>query len=244
MKKYETLIFDLDNTLIDNNQAMKYALTTLVTRLGLEHKEKEFEEWMAFDTDYWHRWERGQVILPKSVQTLEEKKVYLRTNLFIQFFKTQGVEIDFPTALFACKFYYDMLGVDIVEIENASELLRELSPNYEILIATNGNTQTADKKLEKANLLPYVEDVISSDQIGFSKPMPQFFEALFERAKNKKKETMLLIGDSLSTDILGGNQNGIDTCWFNPNYEQAKEEIQPTMTIHKLLQLKRHLEQK
>ena len=52
---------------------------------------------------------------------------------------------------------------------------------------------------------------------------------------------MLLIGDSLSTDILGGNQNGIDTCWFNPNYEQAKEEIQPTMTIHKLLQLKRHL---
>ena len=137
-----------------------------------------------------------------------------------------------------------MLGVDIVEIKNASELLRELSPNYEILIATNGNTQTADKKLEKANLLPYVEDVISSDQIGFSKPMPQFFEALFERAKNKKKETMLLIGDSLSTDILGGNQNGIDTCWFNPNYEQAKEEIQPTMTIHKLLQLKRHLEQK
>ena len=98
--------------------------------------------------------------------------------------------------------------------------------------------------MEKANLLPYVEDVISSDQIGFSKPTPQFFEALFERAKNKKKETMLLIGDSLQTDILGGNQNGIDTCWFNPNYAQAKEEIQPTITIHKLLQLKRHLEQK
>ena len=131
-----------------------------------------------------------------------------------------------------------------MEIENASELLRELSPNYEILIATNGNTQTADKKLEKANLLPYVEDVIRSDQIGCSNPTPLFFEALFERAKNKKKETMLLIGDSLQTDILGGNQNGIDTCWFNPNYEQAKEEIQPTMTIHKLLQLKRHLEQK
>ena len=85
----------------------------------------------------------------KSVQTLEEKRVYLRTNLFIQFFKTQGVEIDFPTAVFACKFYYDMLGVDIVEIENASELLRELSPNYEILIATNGNTQTADKNWKK-----------------------------------------------------------------------------------------------
>ena len=148
---------------------MKYALTALVTRLGLEHKEKEFEEWMAFDTDYWHRWESGQVILPKSVQTLEEKRVYLRTNLFIQFFKTQGVEIDFPTAVFACKFYYDMLGVDIVEIENASELLRELSPNYEILIATNGNTQTADKNWKKANLLPYVEDVISSRSNWFFK---------------------------------------------------------------------------
>lgn len=241
MQKYKTLIFDLDNTLIDNNRSMMYAFQQLLDFLQLPCTSAMKQDWLAFDSYYWHQWESGKIVLPDSVQTLEDKRIYLRTNFFRDFFKQYGIFISFETSLKICDLYYSSLGIDIVTIEDANQLLRDLYGIYEIVIATNGQTKTAYKKLEKANLLPYVEDVISSDQIGFSKPMPEFFQVLFERVKNKEKDKMLLIGDSLNTDILGGIQNGIDTCWFNPNQQPSPSEIQPTMTIHKLLQLEKRL---
>ena len=71
--------------------------------------------------------------------------------------------------------------------------------------------------------------------------MPEFFDILYRTTKNKDKSTMLLIGDSLTTDILGGMKNGIDTCWFNPNNNELPKEYYPTMTINKLLQLKKKI---
>ena len=241
MQKYKTLIFDLDNTLIDNNRSMIYAFEQLLNFLQLPCTSAMKQDWLDFDSYYWHQWESGKIILPDSVQTLEDKRVYLRTNYFRDFFRKYKIFISFETALKICDLYYSSLGVDIVEIEGASTLLQSLHNNYEIVIATNGQTETAYKKLEKSNLLPYIENVVSSDQIGFSKPMPEFFQVLFERVKNKEKDKMLLIGDSLNTDILGGNRNGIDTCWFNPSSQAIQNNVQPTMTIQKLLQLKKEL---
>ncbi|MGM9834854.1 MAG: HAD-IA family hydrolase [Bacilli bacterium] len=239
MSKYETLIFDLDDTLIDNNLSIKYAFTTIINQLEIEYSDDLFFKWKKFDTAYWHTWESGNMIIPDSIKTLEDKITYLRANRFVIFFKE--LKIDFETAVAINELYCSMLGVNIVEIENACKLLQELNSDYEIIIATNGPKDAAINKLEKANLKSYISSIICSEEIGFSKPMPEFFNFLYDKIQNKDKNKMLLIGDSLTTDILGGMNNGIDTCWFNPNNNSLPEEYCPTMTINRLLQLKKKI---
>ena len=239
MRKYETLIFDLDDTLIDNNQSIKYAFTIMINQLGIPFSNELFEKWKKFDTAYWHTWESGNMFIPDSVKTLEDKITYLRANRFILFFKE--LHLNFETAISLNDIYCSMLGVNIMEIPDASKLLQELNSNYEILIATNGPKDAAINKLEKAKLDSYISFIVSSEEVGYSKPMPEFFEFLYQKTQNKDKNKMLLIGDSLTTDILGGMKNGIDTCWFNPNDVLLPEEYKPTMTVNKLLELKRKL---
>lgn len=239
MSKYETLIFDLDDTLIDNNLSIKYAFTTIINQLEIEYSDDLFFKWKKFDTAYWHTWESGNMIIPDSIKTLEDKITYLRANRFVIFFKE--LKIDFETAVAINELYCSMLGVNIVEIENACKLLQELNSDYEIIIATNGPKDAAINKLEKAKLKSYISSIICSEEIGFSKPMPEFFNFLYDKTQNKDKNKMLLIGDSLTTDILGGMNNRIDTCWFNPNNNSLPEEYCPTMTINRLLQLKKKI---
>lgn len=239
MSKYETLIFDLDDTLIDNNQSIKYAFTVMINELGLEYSDELFSKWKKFDTAYWHTWESGNMIIPDSIKALEDKITYLRANRFILFFKE--LELNFNSAVTLNELYCSMLGVNIVEIENAGKLLQELYQHHEILIATNGPKEAAINKLEKAKLMSYISSMVCSEEIGFSKPMPEFFDCLYNKTQNKDKSRMLLIGDSLTTDVLGGMNNGIDTCWFNPNNSSLPEEYCPTITINKLLQLKKKL---
>lgn len=239
MSKYETLIFDLDDTLIDNNESMKYAFTVVINELGLDYKDELFLKWKHFDTTYWHIWQSGKMTIPKSIKTLEDKKAFLRAKRFLLFFQKLG--LDFNSAIALNELYCRMLGINIVEIENASNLLQELYHHHEILIATNGPKEAAMSKIEKAKLKPYISSIICAEDVGFSKPLPEFFDYLYNKTPNKDKRKMLLIGDSLTTDILGGMNNGIDTCWFNPNNNSLPEEYCPTMTINKLLELKKKL---
>lgn len=239
--KYKTLIFDLDDTLIDNNESIKYAFLVIVELLNIDYREELFKLWKKFDTFYWHNWESGKMHIPNTITTLEEKITFLRTNRFILFFKNLNFDLDFYTAMKINKVYCDMLGVNIVEIEGARELLKLLYFKYDLLIATNGPRDAALKKIEKAILSPYISNVITSEEVGFSKPMSEFFEYLCSKSKNKDRRKMLLIGDSLTTDILGGMNNGIDTCWFNPSNEPLPSKFTPTMTINRLLELKKKL---
>ena len=176
------------------------------------------------------------MIIPDSIKNLKDKITFLRATRFILFFKE--LNLDFNYAVTLNELYCNMLGVNIVEIKNAGKLLQELYQHYEILVATNGPKEAAINKLEKARLRSYVSAIVCSEDVGFSKPMPEFFDYLYNKAQNKDKSKMLLIGDSLTTDILGGMNNGMDTCWFNPNNSSLLKEYCPTMTINKLLQLK------
>lgn len=241
MKNYKTLIFDLDDTLIDNTASINYSFKCILKLLNIEYNDYLFLMWMKYDKEYWHIWESGNMYIPKSIQTLEHKITYLRANRFILFFKELNIDLDFDTASKLNEVYCSMLGVNIIEVENASKLLESLTNEYEILIATNGPKEAAYNKLKKAKLNEYITDLISSEDIGFSKPMKEFFDFLFNVSKNKDKNEMLLIGDSLTTDIKGGMDNGIDTCWFNPNNQELKGEYTPTIIIDNLLQLRKRL---
>lgn len=239
MNKYSTLIFDLDDTLIDNEKSVKYAFLMILNQLKIKFSNELFEKWLKFDISYWHIWESGKMLIPDIITSQKDKITYLRANRFILFFKELNLKFEEATQI--NDLYCNMLGVNIAEIEGANNLLEELSFDYEILIATNGPKSAALNKVKKVNLDSYISYIISSEDVGFSKPMSEFFNYLCIKCQTKDKSKMLLIGDSLTTDIQGGMNNGIDTCWFNPKNNPLPQEFHPTMTINKLLQLKKKL---
>ena len=112
-----------------------------------------------------------------------------------------------------------------------------IAPLYELYIVTNGTTETQYKRLGDSGLSPYFKDIFISGEIGSRKPMKAFFDHCFEKAPHLSPEDVLIIGDSLSSDILGGNNTGIDACWMNAENKINDTAAVPTYEIHKLAEL-------
>ena len=239
MKKYETVIFDLDDTLIDNHESIKYAFKMVLEVLNISYSEPMLDEWKRHDTLYWHSWETGNLVVPDYITKLEDKITYLRATRFIRFFSM--LNLSFDDAVSLNEIYCNNLGVNIKEINGASDLLNSLYDKYEIVIATNGPRDAAISKIEKANINSYISLLVSSGEVGYSKRNKEFFDYMIDNVNNKDKNKMLLVGDSLSTDILGGMNNNIDTCFYNPNNIIVPDEYNPTICVNKLLELKKRL---
>ncbi|MGN0973599.1 MAG: HAD family hydrolase [Bacilli bacterium] len=241
MKKYKTLLFDLDDTLIDNAESIKYAFFCVTKYLNIPYDDNIGEIWYKFDTLYWNSWENGNLSIPENIKTIEEKVIFLRTNRFIKFFEQYNIVISKDEAININNIYCNNLSENVKEIDNAHEVINYLSKNYELVIATNGAKVATNKKLEKINIDKYISYIVASEEAGYGKPMPEFFDFMLKKINNENKHEMLLIGDSLNTDILGGMKNNIDTCWFNKNNIDLPPTYKPTITINKLLELKKIL---
>ena len=121
MNKYETIFFDLDDTIINNTESVRYAFKLLIDELGVEYSDELFERWLDFDKYYWHDFEIGNVLFPEEIEKTEEKLEYLRANRFLTFFKDKN--LDLKTARLLNKVYCANLSVNIIEIDGAKKFL-------------------------------------------------------------------------------------------------------------------------
>ncbi|MGL5692856.1 MAG: HAD-IA family hydrolase, partial [Peptostreptococcaceae bacterium] len=122
--------------------------------------------------------------------------------------------------------------------EETEELLSYLSEKYKIVIITNGLLSVQNNRIRNSIVNHYFDEVIISDEIKIAKPDSKIFEYALNTIKHNNKNSVLMIGDSLSSDIKGGFNFGIDTCWFNSNQKLNNSKINPTFEINSLLQLK------
>lgn len=228
--KYKTIFFDLDDTLIDNNESLMYAFKCLIDSIGVGFSDELFNKWKVFDTKWWNSLETGELVIPADCVSREEQVTWLRASRFIKFFNDR--DISFEEAVSLNQIYTSNLGENIVEIAGAKQLLADLSCDYEILIATNGPREAAVIKMDKAGFTPYISCLVSSEEIGgIPKPTKEFFKYLLSKCKNTDLDSMLIVGDSLSTDVLLGTNNGFDSCWFNPSNKEHLEECCPTYIV-------------
>ncbi|MER2117348.1 MAG: YjjG family noncanonical pyrimidine nucleotidase, partial [Enterococcus casseliflavus] len=149
------------------------------------------------------------------------------------FFETQGIQVDSPAVELA---YREFLNEGHKLLDNSDEILAELAQHFDLYVVTNGVSETQYRRLEDAKLKPYFRDIFVSEDTGYQKPMKEYFDYVFARIPNVKKQETVIIGDSLTSDILGGQLAGIDTIWFNPKKKNSGE-IQPTYEIERLQQL-------
>lgn len=227
MKKYKSLFFDVDDTLLDFGAAEKLALQLLFEEENIPLTSQMEEKYKRINQGLWRRFEEGELSRDEVVNTR-----------FSVLFNHYGKEVDGPLLE---KNYRSFLEQGHQLVYGAFELITELNSQYDLYIVTNGVSRTQDKRLRASGLYPLFKDIFVSEDTGFQKPMKEFFDYVFERIPQFEKNHALIIGDSLSADIKGGELAGMDTCWFNPKMKPNYSDISPTYQIHKLEELKRIL---
>jgi 2-haloacid dehalogenase len=223
LKKYKTLFFDADDTLLDFGAAESLALSLLFKDQEIELTNELEAHYKEFNQELWRSLEDGKI----------ERDELLNTR-FSLFFKEYGKEVD--GALLE-KNYRRYLEEGYQLVDGAIELVKDLQHKYDLYMVTNGVSKTQDKRLRASGLQPFFKNVFVSEDTGFQKPMKEYFDYVFERIPNFSLEHGLIVGDSLSSDIRGGILAGMDTCWFNPKKKPNNTKMEPTYQIQKLEEL-------
>ncbi|MBE6781290.1 MAG: noncanonical pyrimidine nucleotidase, YjjG family [Ruminococcaceae bacterium] len=205
MKKYTTLLLDADDTLLDFISAEASAIKTVCEKYNIPYSEEVRKTYSAINLNLWKKLEKGLIT---------RKEIQLRR--FIEFALYIGTDAD-PVCM--ARDYVEALSRGGMVLDGAKELCRDLSQKYTLYIVTNGITAVQESRLERSGLLPYFKDVFISEKFGSTKPEKRFFEAVFNLIDEKDLKNICIIGDSMSSDILGGINAGIDTCYFNTTNE-------------------------
>ena len=233
-KKYKKLLFDLDNTLVDDNENRRYAMRKVLNDRKEEVTKEKLESFIKLDDKYWQDRAEGKLKDPYKFKTIEEKTTWVRAQRFMMYFNCafeEGTKIN--------EKYIEYLKTSIVPIKHAEEILKYLNKKqYEIYIVTNGPKKPVENKLNSINGKKYIESVFTAEEAGYMKPHKEFFDKFFKKININKKDDMLIIGDELEKDVLGGIQNGIDSCWFNMKRIKNNTDIKPSFEISDLLELK------
>lgn len=217
-KKYQILLLDVDGTLLDFNQSERLGISKLLVTYGFPVLEEYILLYHDINEQFWQKFNRGEI-----------SKTLLLTARFHQFFGQLGRETDGAEAE---KYYREFLDQSAILLPEAAETCHYLSRKYACYIVTNGTSSTQYKRLALSGLDQFVKGIFVSEDAGSQKPQKAYFDYCFSKIFPRKKEVgeeeksqMLIIGDSLHSDVLGGNYAGIDTCWINPNHQPGEEGI-------------------
>lgn len=226
VKKYQTFIFDLDDTLLDFKSAEQQALQLLFSDLKLKLDEPAKQAFSNFNQSLWKKLEKKQITRE---QLFEER--------FHTFFKNYyQLEINGNSC---SDQYLSYLAYGHEEVDGARKLLTDLfSAKKHLYLATNGVFKVQVQRLKDAKMADFFEQVFVSEKIGSEKPDPEFFKYFFSHSSADPVQT-LIVGDSLSSDILGGINAGIDTMWFNPERTTNFSQISPSYQIDSLSEVKK-----
>lgn len=223
MGKYKALLLDADDTLLDFQVNEQESVKKVFQRLGLSADDSVLAQYSAINRELWLAHERGEIT-----------KQMIWDQRFVRLFKTLNCRAD---GLKAERLYRVALGEGAQTIPGAVELCQELSGTYRLYIVTNGTAQTQYSRIHNAGIGRWVRGVFISEELGAPKPNAAFFDAVFERIPFSRQEA-LIVGDSLTSDIQGGVNAGIDTCWYNPARLKRDKGPCPTFEIHELNELK------
>ncbi|MBE6529665.1 MAG: noncanonical pyrimidine nucleotidase, YjjG family [Ruminococcaceae bacterium] len=221
----KVLLWDVDGTLLNFREAEKIGIRNGFARLGLgECTEEMLADYSAVNRRHWEMLERGELT---KAQVLEGR--------FVEFFTKYGIRTD-CIAEFNRGYQID-LGETVCFQDGALETLQALAPTVRQYAVTNGTKIAQEKKLEKSGLNKILDGAFISEDVGAEKPSAAFFEAVWKTIGKFDPDEIMIIGDSLTSDIRGGNNVGIHTCWYCPTEVQAPEAFRIDFQIKSLREI-------
>ena len=247
--KYKVILFDADDTLFDFKKTENYALENLMSSLDTDydkdqknrhhraqyphghlragkthHKDYCINIYKEINTKIWKEFEEGKI-------TSDDLKI----ERFQRLIDKLNLSDD---ATRLSELYVKFLSQGSFLYEDTKDLLDYLSKNYKLGIITNGLADVQHKRIRESDVGHYFDDVIISDEIKIAKPNPEIFEYALKSLNHDDKSSVLMVGDSLSSDIKGGLNASIDTCWCNLANKINNTDIVPKYEINNLLDLK------
>ena len=224
----EFLFLDLDDTILDFHKAERIAIGKTLRDFGLEPTEEVLGRYHLINKAHWEMLERGELT-----------RTEVQWKRFDALFREFGIEAD-PLACAAR--YMQNLSVGHYFLPGAEEAVKTLSSKYRLYLASNGNASVQKGRMTSADLYRFFEKVFVSEEIGHNKPSRAYFEAAFAQIPGFDPDRAMIVGDSLTSDIRGGNNAGIRTCWVNPGHAPRDPEIHVDYEIEALSQLPELLE--
>ena len=224
------LLWDIDGTILNFEKAEEAAI-----RNGFEENnlgvctDQMLADYKQINKGYWEALERGEM-----------SKEQILIGRFVEFFTKYN--LDTSKADIFNKGYQVDLGDTICFNDDAYDLLVQLNKKYKQYAVTNGTAVAQHRKIDRSGIGEILEKCFISEEVGYEKPSEKFFEAVFEEIKKNEavtvnRDEILIIGDSLTSDIKGGNNCGIKTCWYNPNHAGNESELRIDCEIDNLQQL-------
>lgn len=229
-KHYPWLWFDADGTLFNYDEAEGKALRNTFESLDLRFEDDYLDTYQRINSGLWQALEKQEIT-----------SAVLRVRRFEQLL--EAVQLS-GSADQLSSTYIEQLALRAELMDGAYEVLQALQGKCKFAIVTNGLQAVQRSRLDHSIIKEFISELIISEEVGAAKPQPAFFDAAFARtaARNERpaKSDVLIIGDSLTSDIQGGVDYDIDTCWYNPKAEARSADLPITYEIrhlHELLEL-------
>lgn len=220
---YEILLIDLDDTILDFHKAEAVAIRKTLAQAGLEPTDGVCQRYSQCNDIHWKMLERGEI-------TRDQVLV----GRFQMLFDEMGISVD---AAAVAGNYTENLSQGHFFLPGAEDALKALQGKYRLFLASNGTAWVQRRRIASADIEKYFEDIFISHEIGVNKPAKEYFDRSFARIDGFAPEKTMIVGDSLSSDILGGQNAGITTCWVNPEGKTCNLEKAPDYEIRSISQL-------
>lgn len=225
--RIKTLLLDADGTLLDFDRSEEAALKETFEALKFPFDGNAHACYHKHNDACWKALERGEI-------TRDELKV----RRFQMTFKELGIAGD---PALATKTYEGNLGKYAFPFEGAEEVCERLSRKYNLYIVTNGLKHVQSARMLKTRIPEIVKGLYISEDVGYAKPAPEFFDKVFSDHPELKRSQTMIVGDSLSGDIAGGNNAGILTCWVNRHGADRPEDLPIDYEINDITELEKVL---
>lgn len=224
----KVILWDIDGTLLNFDKAMCYALRKCFALFQLgECTDEMVETYSAINHVYWERLERNEIT-----------KQQVLVGRFEEFFQKQGILVDLAVPF--NQEYQKQLGDHVFFNDEGGELVRRLQTKVKQYAVTNGPLTTQQRKLAKSGLDQLLDGIFISDEIGAEKPNSTFFDVVLKaiaKGSDYQKDEILIVGDSLTSDIQGGNNAKICCCWYNPYQNPNQSTLRIDYEIQDLREL-------
>ncbi|MBR5285769.1 MAG: YjjG family noncanonical pyrimidine nucleotidase [Clostridia bacterium] len=222
---YKYLLWDIDGTVLNFLASEAYAIRALFKKYNLGVCDDEMlATYSSINTKYWKMLERNELTKPE-----------ILIGRFREFFELIGVDVSIAESF---NHDYQLAHGDHIEfVDNAKEMLLSQKGKFLLAAVTNGTKLAQEKKLRLSGLDKIFDHIFISEDIGYEKPNTEFFDHVFASLGITDKSEALIIGDSLTGDIKGGFNSGIDTCWFNPSHKPNNLDLPITYDISDLTEL-------
>lgn len=218
--KYRWIMFDADGTLYDFDGAQRYAFAETLGAFGISASPEIEAIYSRINSALFHQMEEGLVT-----------SKFLRVERFRRLFHELGVHADADQC---SREYLGYLAKGSRLLPGVSDVILHLHTQYRLMIITNGISEVQRSRIAASPIHHCFEFLVISDEVGIAKPAPGIFDAAFKQMGGPEKKSVLIVGDSLSSDIAGGTAYGIDTCWYNPEGKTPPENIEATYQIRRI----------